>query len=115
MNTDGNLAALRTYERQQDAIAEGDAHLESLQQALADDLFDAYLSNNFAVIDEVDDALRGVDTLDNMLKQLRDSWTRDGMALRAAYMKVIGAVCEDIAKGRTTPDEFDRFRREFDL
>ena len=119
MNTDGNLAALRAYERQQDAIAEGDAHLESLQQALADDLFDAYLTENHDVIGEVDDFLADYPWPDRMRAAMTKECERPvmgrGCIAYKALETAISEACEHIAKVCTTPDEFDRFRREFGL
>ena len=114
-NTDGNLAALNAYQREQDALDEANRILEEAQQELADDLFDAYMSNNYSVIDEVDDSLTDTDTMDDLIKQLRDNWTTDCMALRTAYMKVIGGTCEGIAGRCETLDEIEGFRRDFDL
>lgn len=118
--SDGNLAALNAYQREQDAIADGEIHLERLQQELADDMFDAYVTNNGAVIDEVNDALASDE---RMIVLMRKAMTKEcqrpvmgrGCELYDTYWKLLDSVCLDIAKRCTTPDEFDKFRREFEL
>lgn len=120
---DGNTAALNAYQREQDAIADGEIHLERLQQELADDMFDAYVTGNHSVIDEVNDGLLEMQTMDNMIDQLRYAMAVEcqrpvmgrGCEIYDAYMKIISSVCEDIAKKCTTPDEFDKFRREYGI
>lgn len=109
---DGNLAALRAYEREQDALDAADMALDEARQEFSNDLFDAYFGKNYAAIDEVDDSLTDTDTMDNLLKKLRDNWTTDGMEFRTAYMKVVAETCDQIAKGA---DDVDEFRREFGL
>lgn len=97
-NTDGNLAALRQYECQQDKIYQAEERLETARQELADDLFDGYMSDNYSVIDEVDARMvASRDTIDNLLKKLRDNFTTDCQAMRTQYMKIIACVCEEIA------------------
>ena len=44
-NVDGNMSALNAYQREQDALADGDEHLERLQQELADLHLEAALVN----------------------------------------------------------------------
>ena len=119
-NTDGNLAALNAYQREQDAIADGEEYLERLQQELADDMFDAYVTGNSNVIDEVDDALASDE---RKIVLMRKAMTKEcqrpvmgrGCELYETYWKLLDSVCLDIAKRCTTPDEFDKFRREFEL
>lgn len=117
---DGNTASLNQYQRHQDALADGEQHLEFMQQALSDDLFDAYVTKNYAVIDEINDALYGEDTV---VDQMREAMTKEcerpvmgrGCEMYSAYLKIISEECDKLAKRCKTPDEFDRFRREFGL
>lgn len=95
-----------------DHAASAEARLEAARGQLSDDLFDGYMTNNYSVIDEVDQMLSSVDTLDNLLKKLRDSFTMDGKALRTAYMKVVAACCDEIANRYT---DIDEAYRDFDL
>ena len=119
-NVDGNMSALNAYQREQDALADGDEHLERLQQELADDMFDAYVTGNSNVIDEVDDALASHDT---MIELMRKAMTKEcqrpvmgrGCEVYDTYWKLLDSVCLDIAKRCSTPDEFDKFRVEYGL
>lgn len=117
--TCANTAILNSYQREQNAIADGEASLERLQQDLSDELYDAYLSVNSAVIDEVDDFLADYPWADRMrAAMVKESaipvMGRGGYAYKAVQDAFIEAV-ESIAKKQTTPDEFDRFRHDFGL
>lgn len=117
---DGNTAALNRYQREQDAIADGEAHLERLQQELADEMFDAYVTGNSNVIDEVDDALASDE---GMITRMRKAMTKEcqlpvmgrGGYLYGTYWKLLDSACLGIAKRCSTPDEFDKFRSEYGL
>lgn len=123
MNTDGNLAALNAYLREQDAIYEGDAKLESMIQDLAIDMYEAYVTGNHSVIDEVDGRLTDTDVTDNLISKLREAATEEckrpkmgrGCLLYSAYEKVIDAVCRDIAGRYTTESQIEAARKEFEL
>ncbi len=123
MNTDGNLAALRQYEREQDALEAADLNIEALQLSLAIDLFEAYATKNYAVIDEVNDSLTDTDVTDNLINKLREAATKEckrpkmgrGCLLYSAYEKVVDLVCRDIAQRYTTEGEIEAAREGFEL
>lgn len=121
MNTDGNLAALHQYERDQDALESAGLIIEALQLSLAIDLFEAYVTKNYAVIDEVNDSLTDTDTTDNLINKLREAATEEckrpktarGCLLYSAYEKVVDSVCRDIAGRYTTESEIEAARKEY--
>lgn len=123
MNTDGNLAALHQYERDQDALESADLKIEVMQHNLAIDLWEAYVTKNYAVIDEVNDSLTDSDVIDNLIDKMREAVTEEckwpkmgrGCLLYSAYEKVVDEVCRDIAGRYTDEDEIERFRREFGI
>ena len=82
-----------------------DEQLPSLEPAtilLENDLFDAYINSNGYVVDWIDDQIQ--DDPCQLLKALRDNWTRDGVAMRTVYMKYIGCLLY------TSPSPRDRTR-----
>lgn len=119
-NVDGNMITLNRYQREQDALADGEEYLENLQQELADDMFDAYVTGNSNVIDEVDDALASDE---RMITWMRKAMAKEcqrpvmgrGCELYDTYWKLLDSVCLDIAKRCETPDQFDGFRVEYGL
>jgi len=122
-NTDGNLAALNAYQREQDALEAADLELEAAQVETANDLYDAYFTNKQDVIDEVDDALTDTLTTGNLINKLREAGTVEcqrpvmgrGCELWDAYRKLIDAVCLEIAQRCETMEELERFRLDFNL
>jgi len=103
----------KTIDRDADVAADSEARLTAQREQLADDLFDAYMSDNYTVIDEVDSRIQvDTDTVDNLLKKLRDNFTSNGMAMRSAYMKIVADVCETIANGY---DNVDQAFRDYEL
>lgn len=121
INTDGNLAALNAHIREQDRLEGEELALESEQQELSDDLFDAYIMGNDAVIDEVNDALTDSQTTDNLIDQMRYAMAKEctkpvskrGADTYDAYMKIIAAVCDDIAERADSMAKIGRIRREW--
>jgi hypothetical protein len=103
-NTDGNLAALRSYEREQDALAAADQAHEDAISELADELFDAYITGDADVIDEVDDWLRDYPWTDRvraaMVKERELLVMGRGGAMYKMGQAAISEACEAIAKGR---------------
>src|SRR5690554_5647829 len=103
-NTDGNLAALRTYEREQDALAADDQAHEAAISELADDLFDAYITGDADVVDEVDDWLRDYLWTERiraaMVKECELPVMGRGGFMYKAGQAAISEACEAIAKGR---------------
>jgi hypothetical protein len=118
-NTDGNLAALNAWQREQDEIEAGELHLEKLQQELADDIYDAYITGSENAVNEVEDALTDTQTMGNLLGRLRAAMEKEcqrpvmgrGGEVYDTYWRLLDAVCLDIAKRCTTPDELDQARR----
>lgn len=117
-NADGNLAALRAYEREQDDLEAADLHLEAQQVETANDLFDGYFTKNYAVIDEINQHLMDADASDNLINALRQAGTIEcerpvmgrGCEVWSTYRKLIDAVCTEIAQGKKTIGDLERFR-----
>ena len=103
-NTDGNLAALHAYEREQDALAYAEQAHEAAISELADDLFDAYITGDPDVIDEVDDWLRDYPWTERvraaMVKECELPVMGRGGFMYKAGQAAISEACEAIAKGR---------------
>lgn len=98
-NTDGNLAALDAYLREQDELDQQDAAIEEAQEELSHNLFNAYFDDNQDVVNEVEDSLLHTDDIiDAMLDALRSNFTENGAALRTAYMKHVSDACTAIAQ-----------------
>lgn len=103
-NTDGNLAALRAYEREQDELYEADMALERAQNELADDLFDAYITGDQDVIDEVDDYLASYPWTKRvraaMVKECELPVMGRGGFMYKLGQQAISEACEYVAKQR---------------
>ena len=101
-NTDGNLAALRAYEREQDALADADQAHEAAISELADGLFDAYITGDADVIDEVDDWLRDYPWTERvraaMVKECELPVMGRGGFMYKAGQAAISEACEYVAK-----------------
>lgn len=97
--------------------------VERMRRELAIDLWEAYVTGNHAVIDEVNDSLLDTDTTDNLINKLREASTEEcqrpkmgrGCLMYSAYEKVIDAVCRDIAGRYTTEGEIEDARRAFGI
>ena len=93
-----------------------DEQLPSLEPAtilLENDLFDAYINSNGYVVDWIDDQIQ--DDPCQLLKALRDNWTRDGVAMRTVYMKYIGKVCQRLAESMDSLEEIEKLYKDADL
>jgi len=103
-NTDGNLAALRAYEREQDALAYAEQAHEAAISELADDLFDAYILGDQDAIDDVDDWLSDYPWTERvraaMVKECNLPVMGRGGFMYKAGQAAISEACEAIAKGR---------------
>lgn len=103
-NTDGNLAALRAYEREQDALHEAEQAHESAISELADDLFDAYITGDQDVIDEVDEYLREYPWAERVraaiVKECELPVMGRGGFMYKAGQAAISEACEYVAKQR---------------
>lgn len=123
MNTDGNLAALNQYMKELDAAEAHDEYIEGMQLELADEMYDAYLTGNTDVIDEVNDLLEDPDKHDSMVSDMREAMSREsklplnkrGSIIHTAYQNIISEACQEIAKRYKTEDDMERMRREFNI
>lgn len=110
-------------DRTADEAAETDLNTEALRLQLAIDLFEGYVTKNYAVVDEVNALLLDADTTDNLINKLREAITEEcqrpkmgrGCLMYSAYEGVVDAVCRDIAGRYTNVDEFEVAREEFEL
>ena len=113
---DGNLAALRDYEREQDALDDQDEALRVAQQELSNDLFDGYFEGNSACVDWVDETiLDDEDTTNNLLDKLRAQYMKPPADLRAAYSLIIIDVCDNLAAQQLTHEDIESERHECGL
>ena len=116
MNTDGNLAALRAYEREQDALDDQDNALLKAQQELSNDLFDGYFEGNSACVDWIDETiLDDEDTANNLLNKLRAQYPKPPADPRIAYKSAIGDVCDTLAAQQKTHEDIENERHECGL
>lgn len=103
-NTDGNLAALRAYEREQDALAAADQAHEDDISVLADDLFDAYIMGDSDIIAEVDDYLASYPWTERvraaMVKECELPVMGRGGFMYKMGQTAISEACEYVAKQR---------------
>ena len=116
MNTDGNLAALRAYEREQDALDDQDSALLAAQQELSNDLFDGYFTGNGACVDWVDETiLDEEDTANNLLNKFRERYLKGAHGMRAEYSLIIIDVCDTLAAQQKTHEDIENERHECGL
>jgi len=103
-NTDGNLAALNAHQREQDELAAADQAHEAAISELADDLFDAYITGDQDVIDEVDDWLRDYPWTERvraaMVKECELPVMGRGGFMYKMGQAAISEACEYVAKQR---------------
>lgn len=110
-------------DRTEDESAKADLNTEALRLQLAIDLWEGYVTKNYAVVDEVNALLMDTETTDNLINKLRQAVTEEckrpkmgrGCLMYSAYEKVIDAVCKDIAGRYTTVDEFEAAREGLGL
>lgn len=120
-NTDGNLAALRTYEREQDALQAADDYRQRLRQDLADDLFDKYVEGDEDIIMEVDERLLEMDEemffklRRAMMKECRKPVSDRGSDIYEAYWKLIDAACLEMVDSVEDDDDAYRMRNEYGI
>ena len=113
-DTDGNLAALRQYEREQDALYEADEAFEELLGELSDELFEAYFEGNTGVVDEVNDAFT-LTEFEGELEEICREYFNRPMKMHDEYREFIGRVCDAIAKRCDDLYDVEGYRREFKL
>lgn len=121
--TDGNLAALGGWQRVVDEAYEAERELEKAQHELADAMYDAYLSGNQDVIDEVDDSLTDEITWLQTLNIIREAMTTEcerpvmvrGCVIYKAIERQLGNVCEAIAGRCDAMEKVEKFYGEFGL
>lgn len=112
-NTDGNLAALRQYERELDEAERADEALREAQDEAADALFDAYVTGNKEVVDEVDARLCEPE-FDNCLADLCREYFNRPQKLHDEYRELIIRVADNIVDGLDY-DQLERLLREYKL
>ena len=114
---DGNLASLRAYEREQDALEDQDNALLKAQQELSNDLFDGYFEGNSACVDWIDEViLDDEDTANNLLDKMRAQYLKPLAAnMRTAYSIIIIDVCDYLAAQQKTHEDIERERHECGL
>lgn len=111
-NTDGNLAALRQYEREQDELERADAMLRDARQNLSDDLYEAYLQGNQEVIDEVVDGLFTDEWAESAMRRaLTDPDYDLAKDYRERLIEMLDEWCAELNDMR----DIDRWYREFKL
>lgn len=111
--SDGNLYALKQYEKEQDQYDVEDIALETAQEDLENDLFDGYMLKNGYVVDWVDEQI--ADQPEELLRLLRENFTFDGQAIRTVYMKYIGKVCQRLAESMDSLEEIEKLYKDADL
>jgi len=102
------------YERQ----CEHDEALESAQNDMADNLFDAYMSGNVNVVMEVDEYLIEDEDFFTSLRKAYEpkSWVKDrGAAMHKAYMESISEICDKIATSYDTFDKLEKAELDFKI
>lgn len=108
----------KTTDFEYEAASEAQDALEAVQLEFSNDFFDAYMTGNQHVINEVDDYL--IDDED-FFKMLRDnyepkSYVKDrGDKMHKAYMEFVGKVCDKIAEGYDSHDKLGDARNTFKL
>ena len=116
MNTDGNLAALRAYEREQDALDDQDNALLKAQQELSNDLFDGYFEGNSACVDWIDDFMfDNIEVMNDLIDKMRESFMGKPADPRIAYKSAIGDVCDTLAAQQKTHEDIENERHECGL
>ena len=106
-NTDGNLAALAAYEREQDALAAADEALEQAQAGLSDGLFEAYFNGKENAVLEVNDQLTEEQYPDRLIELNREYFNRP-IEYHDQYREMIIEICDQIANGYDDIEEVER-------
>lgn len=120
-NTDGNLAALNQYQRQQDALAAGEETLEAMRRELADKLVEGYVEGIENVVDEFADAFTNERVVANLTARMQAAMKKEfaipvmgrGRESYDTYLGFLDLIAGDISKRYSTPDEFDAAYRYF--
>ena len=105
-NTDGNLAALAAYEREQDALAAADEALEQAQTDLSEGLFDAYFNGKENAVLEVNDQLTEEKHLDRLIELNREYFNRP-IEYHDQYRELIIEICDSIAARHDSIDDVE--------
>jgi len=104
-NTDGNLASLRAYEREQDALADADQARDERRQEYADGLYDACLTGDREAMESMAEELQdgepvAMSLMAAMAKEAERPITRRGSIIHKAVQTLLSDACEAIAKRR---------------
>jgi len=99
-NTDGNLAALNSYLREQDALDAQDEAERQERQEQADGMFDAYFEGDEEAVEELNDMIySNADNQERLLEILRRNFdpspANDGKALQNEYREFIIEMCDE--------------------
>ena len=110
---DGNLAALRQYEREQDKLDQQEAELNRARAALAEDMIEAYFSGNQAVIDWITDDLMS-DYYKAVEAALRQAVTDPQFDIRQFWRELVTRYIEDDSETDDL-DSIEMSRRGFGI
>ena len=113
-NTDGNLAALDAYLREQDELDQAEAALHAAQNELADGLFEAYFNGNTHVVDEINDMLTEEEYTYRLIELNREYFNRP-IEYHDQYRELIIEVCNKIADRYETIDDVETASAAFRL
>lgn len=111
---DGNTTALNQHQREIDDASGAELALEKAKQEFSNDLFDGYFTRNYAVIDEVEELASEEGAINNLLKQLRYGYPREGLVF-LSYRDFIAEVCDEISERADDIIAVDDHRRAYGL
>src|SRR6056297_1268609 len=110
---DGNLAALRKYEREQDKLDQQEIELTRARAALAEDMIEAYFNGNQAVVDWITDDLMS-DYYKAVEAALRQAVTDPQFDIRAFWRDLVTKYIEDDSETDDL-DSIEMSRRGFGI
>jgi len=119
-NTDGNLAALRQYEREQDAINMAEDMFEQELQNFVDSMTEAYVDGNQAVVEEINTRLVESENWTNYVhKALKAEFLKPvkmrGSHSYEALLEMVEDACKEIASGCDTVEELEHRSIDYGL
>lgn len=120
-NTDGNLAALRQYEKEQDRLDSIDREVERLKGDMADSLFTEYHKGNpHVTVDVIDSMLETDEFAHDMLNQIRECYADEfadnrAQRIKSLYEQYVSKACESIADRYDNIEDFDKAYKNFGI
>ncbi len=108
----------KTTDYEYEVACAADEALEAAQLELSNNLFDAYMTGNDGVINEVDEFLVEDEDFFKILRKTYQpkSWTQDrGAEMHKAYMGYIGEVCDKISKQYDSHEALEKASITFKL